>query len=131
MYILSKIEEHLAREITDCAYKVHKQLGPGLLEKIYESCFCHELLKKGIPFHRQVALPIYYDYLKFEEGLILDVLVADSIICELKAVDKINPLWEAQLFSHLKLSGKKVGVIINFNVPLIKDGIRRFCVNTI
>ena len=119
-------EEFLAKEIVDCAFRVHKQLGPGLLEKVYEVCFCHELAKKGISFQRQIDIPIVYDGLIFEEGLRLDVLVEDRIICELKAKDELNPVWKAQIISHLKLTNKKLGFLINFNVPLIKDGIHRF-----
>jgi GxxExxY protein len=119
-------EEYLAKEIVDCAYRVHKQLGPGLLEKVYEVCFCHELTKKGIPFRRQIDIPIFYDGLIFDEGLRLDVLADDLVICELKAKDELNPVWKAQIISHLKLTGKSLGFLINFNVPLIKDGIHRF-----
>jgi GxxExxY protein len=127
MYKLTEREEWLCKEIVDAAYKVHKQLGPGLLEKIYEVCFCHELAKKGISFQRQVYLPVVYDGLEFDEGLRLDVFVGDLIICELKAIDIVNPIWEAQILSHLKLTGKHIGFLINFNVTLIKDGIRRYC----
>ena len=127
MYILTEVEEFLSREIVDCTYKVHKELGPGLLEKIYEVCFCHELKKKDIPFKRQVKLPIIYDGMEFDEGLQLDVLVDNKIICEFKAVDIVNPIWQAQVLSHLKLTDLHVGFVINFNSALIKDGIRRFC----
>ena len=119
-------EEYLGKEIVDCAYKVHKSLGPGLLEKVYEICFCHELTKKGIPFQRQIDIPIVYDGLKFDEGLRLDVLVYDLVICELKAKDELNPIWKAQVISHLKITGKNLGYLINFIVTLIKDGISRF-----
>ena len=128
MYILSEVEEFLCKEIVDCAYKVHCQLGPGLLEKIYEVCFCHELNKKEILYKRQVKLPISYDGLVFDEGLKMDVLVDDLIICEFKAVEIINPLWQAQIISHLTLTKLHVGFILNFNVPVIKNGIRRYCV---
>lgn len=128
MYSLTEVEEFLSKEIVDCAFKVHSQLGPGLLEKIYEACFCHELSKKEIPFKRQLKLPIKYDGLEFDEGLQLDVLIDNKIICEFKAVENINPLWQAQIISHLKLTGLHVGFLINFNVPTIKTGIRRFCV---
>ncbi len=127
-YILTEYEEWLCKEIVDCAYRVHKELGPGLLEKIYEACFCYELGKKGIPYQRQVDLPVYYDGLVFDEGLRMDVLVDEIIICELKAVDKVNPLWQAQIISHLNLTKNNIGFLINFNVTLIKDGIRRYCV---
>jgi GxxExxY protein len=128
MYILTEREDILSKEIVDCAYKVYKELGPGLLEKIYEVCFCHELKKKGIDFKRQLSLPIYYDGYTFDDGLKLDVLVEDKIICELKALDLVNPVWQAQILSHLKLTNNHVGFLINFISALIKDGIRRFCV---
>ena len=127
MYTLTPREEFLCKEIVDCAYKVHRTLGPGLLEKIYEACFCHELGKKLIPYLRQCYLPVKYDDLDFDEGLVLDVLADKLIICELKSVEKVNALWQAQLLSHLRLLNLHVGFIINFNVLLIKDGIRRFC----
>ena len=128
MYRLTEYEEWLCAEIVECAYKVHKELGPGLLEKVYEACFCHELAKKGINYKRQVSLPIFYDGLEFDEGLRMDVLVDEIIICELKAVDAVNTLWQAQIMSHLKMTKNHIGFLINFNVPLIKNGIRRFCV---
>lgn len=128
MYILNEIEEVLCKEIIDCAYKVHRELGPGLLEKIYEACFCHELQKKEIPYQRQVKLPISYDGLLFDEGLQMDVLVDNRVICELKALNTVNPIWQAQIISHLKLTKLHVGFIINFNSVLIKDGIRRYCI---
>lgn len=123
---LTQEEERLGREIVDCAYKVHSVLGPGLLEKVYEICFCHELAKKGIGYQRQLDIPIVYDGLIFDEGLRLDVLVEDLIICELKAIEQVNPVWEAQILSHLSLMSKRLGYLINFNVPLIKNGIRGF-----
>ena len=122
---LSKVEESIAEKIVDAAYSVHKILGPGLLEKVYEVCFCHELSKRGLKNKRQIDIPIVYDGMTFDEGLRLDVLVEEVIICELKAVDQMNPVWEAQIISHLKLTGKRLGFLINFNVPLIKDGIKR------
>lgn len=128
MYQLTEFEDSLCKEIVDCAFKVHKGLGPGLLEKVYEACFCHELSKKGIRYQRQVDLPIYYDGIVFDEGLRMDVLVEDIIICEIKAIETVNPLWQAQIMSHLKLTGNNIGFLINFNVSLIKNGIRRYCV---
>lgn len=127
MYVLNESESFLTKHIAHAAYKVHRQLGPGLLEKIYEACFCYELDKAGIKFNRQVDLPIHYDNIVFDEGLRIDVLVENMIICELKAVDTLNPIWQAQVMSHLKLTGNHVGFIINFNSVLIKDGIRRYC----
>jgi len=122
---LSEKEEGIAKKIVDAAYTVHKTLGPGLLERVYEVCFCHELSKRGLEYQRQVDIPIIYDGIVFEEELRLDVFVEKLIICELKAVDEMNPLWEAQLLTHLKLTGKRLGFLINFNVPLIKKGIQR------
>ena len=95
-----------------------------MLEKVYEACFCHELYE-GLKYQRQLDIPIIYDGIVFEEGLRLDVLVEKLIICELKAVDEINPVWGAQILSYLKLTDKRLGFLINFNVPLIKDGIKR------
>ena len=126
---LSLKEEEIASIIVNAAFNVHKELGPGLLERVYEVCFCHELETAGLNYLRQVNVPIIYQNLIFDEGLRLDVLVEDSIICELKAVDLVNPVWEAQIISHLKLSKKRIGFLINFNVPLKKQGIRRF-INT-
>ena len=122
---LSKREESIAEKVVDAAYTVHKTLGPGLLEKVYEVCFCHELSKRELKYQRQVDIPITYDGMIFDEGLRLDVLVEELIIYELKAVDEMNPVWEAQILSHLKLTGKRLGFLINFNVPLMKNGIKR------
>lgn len=122
---LSKKEEDIAKKVVDSAYLVHKALGPGILEKVYEACFCYELNKKGLLYKRQVDVPIVYDGLTFEEGFRLDVLVEDLVICELKAVDNMHPVWEAQILSYLKLSGKRLGFLINFNERYIKDGIKR------
>jgi len=123
---ISLEEERIGKAIVNAAYIVHKELGPGLLEKVYEICFCHVLTKNGYQVKRQINIPIVFDDLVFEEGLRLDVLVDDLVICELKAIETINPVWEAQILSHLKLTGKRLGFLINFDVPLIKDGIRRF-----
>lgn len=125
---LSEKEENIAKEIVDSAYDIHKSLGPGLLERIYEICFYHELSKRKVRYQSQVDIPIVYDGIVFNEGLRLDILVENLIICELKAVEKINPLYEAQILSYLKLTGKRLGFLINFNVPLIKEGIKRIIV---
>lgn len=122
---ISQREEIIAKDIVDAAYRVHKALGPGLLEKVYEACFCHELSKKGLKCQRQIEVPIVYDGITFREGLRLDVLVENLIICELKAVDNVNVVWEAQVLSYLRLSKKRLGFLINFNVKYIKDGIKR------
>lgn len=116
----------MAKKIVDAAYTVHKNLGPGLLEKVYEICFCHELVKRDLFIERQIYIPIKYDGITFDEGLRLDVLVNNSIICELKALETVNPVWEAQRISHLKITGLRLGYLINFNVTLMKYGIRRF-----
>ena len=126
---ISEEEDKIGREIVNAAYTVHKELGPGLLEKVYELCFCYELKKRGLKYKRQLDIPIVYDNLIFHEGLRLDVLVEDLVICELKAIENVNPVWEAQIISHLFLTGKRLGYIINFNVPRIKNGIRRY-INT-
>ena len=120
--------ENFASKIVDAAFTVHSNLGPGLLERIYEVCFCHELTKRGIKYKRQVDLPIIYDNIKFDEGLRLDVLIDDQIICELKSVDQMLPVYDAQIISQLKLLNKRLGFLINFNVPIIKQGIKRFII---
>jgi GxxExxY protein len=122
---LSTEEERIGKIVVESAFAVHRVLGPGLLESIYEVCFCHELAKRGPAFRRQVVIPIMYDGITFAEGLRLDVLVEDLVICELKAVETMNSVCEAQLLSQLKLAGKRLGYLINFNVPLIKNGIKR------
>jgi GxxExxY protein len=123
---LSKELENIGRKIVDAAYTVHKNLGPGLLERVYEICFCHELKKRGLKCQRQIEIPIVYDEITFDEGFRLDILVEDKVICELKAVDDMNPVWDAQLLSHLKLTKNRLGYLINFNVSNIGKGIRRF-----
>jgi GxxExxY protein len=125
---VSKEEDRIGREIVDAAFQVHKELGPGLLEKVYEVCFCHVLSQKGFEIKRQVDIPIVFEGLIFEEGLRLDVMVNNLVICELKALENVNPVWEAQLLSHLKLTNKRLGYLINFNVPLIKNGIKRMVI---
>jgi GxxExxY protein len=120
MYTLTEKEKALCAAIVDSAFRVHHQIGPGLLEKVYEACFCYELSRKDIFYQRQIDVPIRYDSLYFEEGFRMDVFVDDTIICELKAVDQINPLWQAQLLSHLRMTGKHVGFLINFDVMKIK-----------
>ncbi|MFN8255047.1 MAG: GxxExxY protein [Bacteroidales bacterium] len=120
--------DEIGKKIVNAAYLVHKALGPGLLEKVYEVCFCHELKKIGLNVQRQVEIQIVYDGIVFEDALRLDVLVENEVICELKAIDLINPVWEAQVLSHLKLLNKRLGYLINFNVANIGQGIKRFVV---
>ena len=122
----SPFEEQIGKDIVNACYKIHKAMGPGLLERVYEVCLEHELIKKGYKVERQVSIPIVYDGIQFQEGLRLDLLVEGLIIVELKAVETVNPVWEAQIISHLKLLNKRLGYLVNFSVPLIKQGIRRF-----
>ena len=122
---LSPEEEEIGKAVVNAAYVVHKALGPGLLEKVYEVCFAHVLAREGYLVKRQIDIPIVFDNIIFNEGLRLDVMVNDLVICELKALEMVNPVWEAQILSHLKLTGKRLGFLINFNVPLIKNGIKR------
>jgi GxxExxY protein len=117
--------DKIASEIVDAAFKVHSKLGPGLLESAYEACMAHELTKRGFLVERQKPQPVFYDGLEIEVGYRLDILVDDTIIIELKAVEQLAPIHQAQLMTYLKLSGKSIGFLINFNVPLIKQGIRR------
>ena len=125
---LTENEERIGKNIVNAAYKVHRELGPGLLEKIYEITLAHELNKTNLNVKRQLDIPIVYDGLTFEEGLRLDLLVENLVVCEIKAVDQVNPVWQAQLLSHLKLTSNRLGYLINFNVPIIKQGIKRFLV---
>lgn len=118
--------EELGKIIVQCCYDVNKNLGPGLLERVYETCFCYELAKRKVNFQTQVIIPIKYDKVILEEGLRLDVLVENEIICELKAVEVMNPIWETQLLTYLKLSNKRLGYLINFNVRNISNGIKRY-----
>ena len=122
---LSDKEEEIGKAIVDSAYWVHKTLGPGLLEYVYEICFCHELTKRGLSSQRQVSIPIIYDGIRFYEALRLDVLVEDLVICELKAVEEMKAVFTAQLLTRLRLADKRLVFLINFNVPVIKDGINR------
>lgn len=117
--------EAIAKLVVDAAFAVHKNLGPGLLESVYEVCLCYELKKRGVSFQNQVSLPVIYDGERLDAGLRLDVLAGESVIVELKAVEKHNPLFEAQLLTYLKLTGHRLGLLINFNVAMIKDGIKR------
>jgi GxxExxY protein len=111
--------------VLDAAFEVHRRLGPGLLESVYEVCLCHELAKRRISFQSQVSLPVLYDSIRLDAGLRLDLLVEDQLVVELKAVEKLIPLHEAQLLTYLKLSGKRLGLLLNFNTALLKDGVKR------
>jgi GxxExxY protein len=117
--------DRIAKEVVDAAFKVHSTLGPGLLESVYEICLAHELSKRGLKFENQVAFPIAYDGLLLDAGLRIDLLVENQLVVELKATETMHPLFEAQLLTYLKLTKMRLGLLINFNVPKIKDGIKR------
>jgi GxxExxY protein len=111
--------------IVDAAFNVHKNLGPGLLESIYEDALSYELKKRNLAFERQKALSVPYDTIVLDTQFRLDLVVQGKIVVELKCVERMIPLYEAQLLTHLKITGLKLGLLFNFNTPLIKDGIRR------
>lgn len=117
--------ERLAAAVVDAAYKVHISLGPGLLETVYETCLCHELKLRGHHVRTQVPVPVIYEGLALDAALRIDMLVNDQLVVELKAVETMHPVFEAQMLTYLKLTGRRLGLLINFNVPLIKDGIKR------
>ncbi|MGE5173045.1 MAG: GxxExxY protein [Betaproteobacteria bacterium] len=115
----------ISGKVIEAAMRVHSALGPGLLESAYEACLLHELRKHGLQVVSQGTLPLHYDGLTIDAGYRIDLMVEDSVIVELKAVEKVLPIHEAQLLSYLKLSNKKVGLLINFNVVHLKTGIKR------
>jgi len=117
--------ERAATEIVDAIFRVHTKLGPGLLESVYEQCLEYELKSRGLRVERQVLVPVVYDELVVKDGLRIDLLVEGQIIIEIKAVEKLNPVFEAQLLTYLKLSGRRLGFLVNFNVPVIRLGIKR------
>jgi GxxExxY protein len=116
---------HLTGEVIGAAIEVHKHLGPGLLESAYEECLCHELSLRKITYERQKPLPINYKQVKLDFSYRLDVVVEGKIILELKSCEKIEDIYKAQLLTYLRLSGLKLGLILNFNVPIMKEGIVR------
>ncbi len=118
-------QEKLTEQIIGAAIEVHRELGPGLLESAYEAALAHELFLREIPFERQKEMPVRYKGFLIEVGYRLDLLVADQVIVELKAVSEMHPIYEAQLITYLRLSGRRVGLLINFNVPRLKDGLIR------
>jgi GxxExxY protein len=118
--------ERIARDVVDGAFRVHTTLGPGLLESVYEACLVHELAKRQYAVQQQVSMPVVYDGLRLEAGFRLDLIVRGDLIVEIKAVEKIMPVHEAQVLTYLKLTQKRLGLLINFNVPRIKEGIKRF-----
>ena len=115
----------LTGKVIGAAIEVHKTLGPGLLESAYEECLCHELSLLGIPFERQKEIPLNYKGIWLDCGYRLDILVDNKLILELKACESMQPIYEAQLLTYLKLTSIKIGLLINFNVPILKDGIKR------
>ena len=122
---IGECHHDLTSQIIAAAIEVHRRLGPGLLESAYEACLAYELRKRGIKVLTQVGLPVIYDEVALDVGYRIDLLIEDTVIIELKAVEKVIPLHEAQLISYLKLSGKRVGLLLNFNVTRLKDGITR------
>ncbi|HJC93065.1 MAG TPA: GxxExxY protein [Candidatus Phocaeicola excrementigallinarum] len=115
----------ISREIIGAAIEVHKELGPGLLECVYETCLIRELQRKGLEVKSQVPVPLFYKGEKLDKEFRLDLLVEDKVVVELKAIDEIKDIHEVQLVTYLKLTGKKLGLLINFNVPVLSKGIRR------
>ena len=117
--------ERIAKVVVDGTYTVHRKLGPGLLESVYSICLAHDLRKRGLNVEREVKLPIVYDGVRLEAALRLDMVVESRIIIEAKAVESLIPIFDAQLMTYLKLTGYQLGFLVNFNVVLIKDGLRR------
>ena len=122
---LSDKEEKVGKIIVQAALDVHRRLGPGLLESVYETCFCHELSKRGVSYRRQIAVPITYDGLVFKSALRLDVIVEECVICELKSIEMTLQIHHAQVLSYLKLTKLRLGYLINFNSPTLRQGLKR------
>lgn len=118
--------ESLSKDVLGAAIEVHKHLGPGLLESAYEECLSYELTQRGYKIERQKPIPVVYKEIKLECGYRVDILVEDKIVLELKSVDCFNPVHEAQILTYMKFAHKKVGLLINFNVTLLKNGIKRY-----
>jgi GxxExxY protein len=122
-------ENEISSKILECSIKVHRTLGPGLLESVYEEAHCLELHRKGMHFERQVGIPVIYENVKMELGFRADIIVEDKVIIELKSVEAVAPVHKKQLLTYLKVTGKKLGLLINFNEALLKDGINRIVNN--
>jgi len=118
-------ENEIAKEIVDAAYHIHKRLGPGLLESVYETVMVYELKKRGLKIDRQMAVAVVYDNIKFDEGFRADLIVEDKVIVELKSVENVVPVHKKQLLTYLRLADKRLGLLINFGSELIRDGISR------
>jgi GxxExxY protein len=115
----------ISGKVVDAAFEVHSTLGPGLIESVYEACLTHELKQREVSFERQKSIPVHYKGVVLEDGLRIDLFVQNKVVVELKAVEKLLPVHEAQLLTYLKLMKCRLGLLINFNVPVIKDGIQR------
>lgn len=122
---LDRLTEQLAKAVIDAAFRVHSELGPGLLESVYEACLAHELESAGVPFERQAGFPIRYRGLTLDTGLRMDLCVGERLAVEIKVVERLASVHKAQLLSYLRLSGLRLGLLLNFNVVHFKDGIRR------
>ncbi len=122
----AQANDPLTEKIIGFAIEVHRQLGPGLLESAYEECLCYELEQNGLIFRRQVPLPVVYKAVRLDCGYRIDVVVEQRVILELKTVERLIPVHDAQLLTYLKLSGLRTGLLLNFHSPVLKDGIRRF-----
>lgn len=122
-------ENEIAKVIVDVAYNIHVELGPGLLESVYETVMAYELGKRGLQFTRQQAIPIVYKNIRLEEGFRADLIVEKKVIVELKSIENITPVHKKQILTYLRLTNKKLGLLINFNTELIKDGITRIVNN--
>jgi GxxExxY protein len=116
----------ITNQIIGCAIEVHRNLGPGLLESAYEECLAYELVKKDLKIKRQQPTPVVYKEIKLECGYRIDIIVENEVVIELKVVDALNPVHEAQILTYMKFSGKKLGLLINFNVTVLKNGIKRY-----
>lgn len=119
------VHRELTEQIIGAAIEVHKKLGPGLLESAYEECLCYELSQRSLSFERQLALPVNYKGIRLDCGFVADIVVENRVLIELKAIDAIHPIHEAQLLTYLRITGIRVGLLMNFNVPVMKDGIVR------
>ena len=122
-------ENEIAKVVVDAAYRVHVTLGPGLLESVYELALSHEMGKRGLKVERQVSVPIEYDGIQFDEGFRIDLFVERKVVVELKSVEKVLPVHKKQILTYIRLTDTRLGLLINFGAPLIKDGITRMVNN--
>jgi GxxExxY protein len=118
-------ENELATIVVDCCFKIHTKIGPGLLESVYEEVLAYELKKRGLAFTRQQGIPVYYDEVKLDIGFRSDIIVENKVIVEIKSIEEVAPVHQKQLLTYLRLTDKRLGLLVNFNVALIKDGIQR------